>query len=571
MSEVLKIEIFYIELWHILALTISLHLNTIIFMKSKKSSLLYFFLYVQGNIILWFIAKILKTVSPTIELRWFFVVLQYIGISLLEVAFLEFAYVYAYQKTFSKKTRLIIYIFPIIQFAVVVTNPYHYFFYSKFTFYSDSFGILFYAYMAVEYTMFFIGIYWCSKRFGKMIAMKKKAHVWLVSSAILFPFIFNLIYITNILKAFFRFLGIKFVFDITPIAFTLSLFIFIFAIFSHEFIDIIPIMKEHILNYIKSAVIVLDKNNRIIAGNDTAKRVFNINNKKTLFYDIYYQSTGEVLPEDMDKIEQFTVKINYIEKARDVLIKNKKLYNNQGHRIGNLINLEDVTDIMLLKTIQEDKNKQIENSIHKLKNKIEILKETSRISARNFVARELHDVLGHTLTLTINLLETSRMYYKDNMEISKTGVREAINALKNGYTELRQSLKNKVRLKKDTVTVLADIRALANVFSNAKMSVKVHSTGDNRILSPKEYTGIRRICQEALTNSLKHGKATEVFVSIRFNDGKTSIHIVDNGMGCGKIVKNTGLQSMETRIKELNGVFSFSSEPESGFIIFAQF
>lgn len=569
MKETLKNEIFYILFWHIIALLILLVFNTVIYIKSRKTRMLYFFLYIQANMVLWFVSKILKTVSPTIELRWFFICTQYLGICLLQVSFIEFAHIYAFNKSINTLFRSFIYILSMVQFIIIVTNPFHYLFYSKFNFFSDSFGPLFYIHMTIEYTLFLIGICWCSIKFKKMLKTKNSAYVWLVSTGILFPFIFNIIYLSKVLKHLLRYLGIKFVFDITPMAFTLSLLIFTLAIFRYEFFDVVPVLKEHALDHIDSAIIILDGKNQILEYNHAANILFRISKYNSVyFYEIYKKCTGKTFSiAEFEQVEKF--KSEGLEMYQ--LIRLKAICNLSGHRLGTIISIDDITDITKLELFLKQKNREIEASNLKLKQKIDIAQEAAAISARNFVARELHDILGHSMTLVINLLETARCYHTQDAAITENGIKESLNALKSGYSELKASLTNNLIQKKNTECLYVEMQGLADAFCNAGLNVKLYFSGDSRLLDNKEYYTIKRIYQEALTNSLKHGKASEANISIKFSNGKCKIIIIDNGKGCKVITKNNGLKSMEQRISELNGTISCNSEGDRGFIIYAEY
>jgi signal transduction histidine kinase len=79
-----------------------------------------------------------------------------------------------------------------------------------------------------------------------------------------------------------------------------------------------------------------------------------------------------------------------------------------------------------------------------------------------------------------------------------------------------------------------------------------------------------RVCQEAITNSIRHGKATRVVIVLRFNPDCLCLSIVDNGKGCGSIIKGLGLTGMEERVKRLNGTISYGPNGDEGFNISAE-
>lgn len=75
---------------------------------------------------------------------------------------------------------------------------------------------------------------------------------------------------------------------------------------------------------------------------------------------------------------------------------------------------------------------------------------------------------------------------------------------------------------------------------------------------------IYRVLQELMTNMKKHSKATVVVISFQQSRKKLAISYVDNGRGC-VLKKSSGLLNTENRIKSINGLISFETEPDKGF------
>jgi len=69
--------IFWTELWHMGALIFTLFINGIMIRKAEKSLQRTFYILVQTCALLWIFSKIGKTVTPNIELRWFFISLLF--------------------------------------------------------------------------------------------------------------------------------------------------------------------------------------------------------------------------------------------------------------------------------------------------------------------------------------------------------------------------------------------------------------------------------------------------------------------------------------------------------------
>ncbi len=164
---------------------------------------------------------------------------------MLEVAFFEFAYIYLKEKKLDKKVKWIIYAIGFIQFVIVATNPLHYKFYSIFDFWGDEFGPLFYVHVVINYLFILTGMFMCSIKFKQQVKNKSKIEQNLIFMAILVPLVFNFIYITRMLEAVFDYLNIQ-IFDTTPIVYTWSILIFVYATFKYEFFYVNPIMKHEV-------------------------------------------------------------------------------------------------------------------------------------------------------------------------------------------------------------------------------------------------------------------------------------------------------------------------------------
>ncbi|MCH4552654.1 tetratricopeptide repeat-containing sensor histidine kinase [Aestuariibaculum lutulentum] len=73
-----------------------------------------------------------------------------------------------------------------------------------------------------------------------------------------------------------------------------------------------------------------------------------------------------------------------------------------------------------------------------------------------------------------------------------------------------------------------------------------------------------RVLQELMVNMKKHSQASNVVMSFKYENNKIQIAYTDNGRGCN-LLKGTGMQNMENRIKSINGTIIFESESGRGF------
>jgi hypothetical protein len=94
MEYQIGINVANIVLWNFFAIIVNIITFIVIYMKANHNASLKAFFVVQFSMIVWLVGKIFKTVSPTVELRWFFVAFYYFGVILLGASFLDFAYIY---------------------------------------------------------------------------------------------------------------------------------------------------------------------------------------------------------------------------------------------------------------------------------------------------------------------------------------------------------------------------------------------------------------------------------------------------------------------------------------------
>jgi serine/threonine protein kinase/signal transduction histidine kinase len=217
----------------------------------------------------------------------------------------------------------------------------------------------------------------------------------------------------------------------------------------------------------------------------------------------------------------------------------------------------------------EERTRQLEMANRELIEYAATVEELSVMRERNRIAREVHDTLGQTLSILANLLQSSIATLQTNPARIEDSMMAAYNIVKQGLIELRWSVSELIHDKIDSGKFIATLQRLFKEYHTLGMKVDFSFHEFNIDLSPKYFNVLYRICQEALTNSLKHGKATEVNIILKLIDRKLKLFIFDNGVGCDNInlAKGFGLTGMQQRIGELKGQVNFGSDGEKGFNI----
>lgn len=200
--------------------------------------------------------------------------------------------------------------------------------------------------------------------------------------------------------------------------------------------------------------------------------------------------------------------------------------------------------------------------------------ELAVVKERNRVAKEVHDTLGHTLTLLIMLMKISKIKCDQNLEETKKKLTEAIQIAQNGLQGLRSSVLGLLPEFFDNGNMIAGLEKLFQSVSNSGLQIDFSVDGQeiyrkiyhlNITLQLSEV--IFKICQEAITNSIRHGNATKVTIFLQFSMDTVKLFIVDDGFGSKKIRKGFGLAGMEERVSALNGTIAYGSSGEKGFNI----
>ncbi|MFD5487629.1 sensor histidine kinase [Streptomyces sp. CH8.1] len=176
----------------------------------------------------------------------------------------------------------------------------------------------------------------------------------------------------------------------------------------------------------------------------------------------------------------------------------------------------------------EDRAAQLERA-----NRIEAEQAVARERAR--IAREMHDILSHAVSIMIVQAEAGPVAVRRAPEraeaafeaISETG-REAMAQLRTMLGVLREADGPAPREPQPGVAALP---ALLDRVRRGGPEIAYEETGEVRGLSPAVDTAVYRIVQEALTNVVKHARARRVGVRLHHGARELAVTVTDDGRG----------------------------------------
>jgi signal transduction histidine kinase len=186
---------------------------------------------------------------------------------------------------------------------------------------------------------------------------------------------------------------------------------------------------------------------------------------------------------------------------------------------------------------------------------------------RNRLAREIHDTLGHYLTVIHVQLEAARAVTPTDPERGLLAIARAQTLARDGLAAVRQSVKA-LRDHTPVQSVADQIRALAGAVRDESLGVEVTVTGVERPVRPAIALALHRAALEALTNVRRHAGASRADVHLRFDDaGRVSLTVTDNGAGAATVEGGYGLVGLRERAEDLGGRLRWDTGPGRGFAV----
>jgi signal transduction histidine kinase len=190
----------------------------------------------------------------------------------------------------------------------------------------------------------------------------------------------------------------------------------------------------------------------------------------------------------------------------------------------------------------------------------QMLADSSRIAERTQISRELHDTIGHSLTvLNVNLELAS------HLTEGRAG-----EAITKAQTVARMLLAD-VR---EVVHSLGDDRAIdlpgalrMLVSGSQAPAIQLSVPDDLHIDDPSKAHAIFRCIQEAITNTVRHARARHLWIEVTRSADALTVGIRDDGEGRAAVQQGHGLKGMRARLEEVGGTLTVRTTPGHGFAI----
>ncbi|MBB5179155.1 two-component system sensor histidine kinase DegS [Planomicrobium koreense] len=242
-------------------------------------------------------------------------------------------------------------------------------------------------------------------------------------------------------------------------------------------------------------------------------------------------------------------------------------------RAEHLANRLNVT-ISYLTSNYEDVGEAIDKA--KLKQDYSLRIIEAQEEERKRLSREIHDgpaqMMANVL-LRSDLIE--RTYREKGPELAFQEIKSLKEMVRDALTEVRRIIYDLRPMALDDLGLVPTLKKYLETTEDYNKGTKLYfQSNGNEVRLPSNYeTAIFRLVQEAITNAVRHGKASQIEVKVEWLKNHVTLIVKDNGAGFDQsIVKNQsfGLLGMKERIELVNGEFFINSSPGNGTVLMFQ-
>ena len=202
----------------------------------------------------------------------------------------------------------------------------------------------------------------------------------------------------------------------------------------------------------------------------------------------------------------------------------------------------------------------------------DLLAREAVVEERARIARELHDVIAHHVSMIVLQAGAERRVIDDE----NTSTREVLETVeqtgRNALTEMRRLLGMLRSDANEPLTPqpgLTDVPTLVTQLREAGLPVELEIEGERRELPVGIELSAYRIVQEALTNALKHAGEARAWVKIRYTSDSLELEIADDGTGAASpaATGGHGLVGMRERVALYGGRLDAGRRATGGFAV----
>ena len=196
--------------------------------------------------------------------------------------------------------------------------------------------------------------------------------------------------------------------------------------------------------------------------------------------------------------------------------------------------------------------------------------EAARREERLKITRDIHDSIGYTLTTLRMMLEAGKDLIANAPLRLEMHLQKALGIIDSGSGEVRTALHQLRGSEPEPRAGIHGLKRLIEFFGETTGITVAVSWGNVPWSLPyRTEAALYRFVQEAMSNALSHGNATQVRIAFRREGGVLVVGVADNGVGADTIIEGIGLRGMRERLRDLGGTIDARSS-SVGFLVKAR-
>jgi signal transduction histidine kinase len=198
------------------------------------------------------------------------------------------------------------------------------------------------------------------------------------------------------------------------------------------------------------------------------------------------------------------------------------------------------------------------------------VEELATIKERSRVARDIHDGLGHHLTVVGMQVQAARAVLTSDPGAADQLLSRAEEQARQALGSVRESVAALREARPVDEPLSEQLRTLASQSTAPGLSITVEVEGSERPLDPAAKVALYRAAQEGLTNIHKHANAHTAVLRLEYLSDAVSLQVRDDGCGIDGGGGGFGLVGMRERVGRLGGSLQVESTPGAGVAVRAE-
>ncbi|MFD1739651.1 sensor histidine kinase [Bacillus salitolerans] len=216
--------------------------------------------------------------------------------------------------------------------------------------------------------------------------------------------------------------------------------------------------------------------------------------------------------------------------------------------------------IIVLTPFAIQANKKYQLLQQKLNSANQQINELIKREERQRIARDLHDTLGHTLSLITLKSEIVEKMIKRNPDLAIHEIKEIKETSRSTLRQVRELVSDM-----NLIKITEELANVRSILEAAQFELTLLGPINN-VKMPKLHENILGMClREAVTNVIKHSEGTKCIIEIKEDIDKFVLTVKDNGTGIDqKSANGNGLLGMMERIRLIDGTFHIDTHEDKG-------